>query len=212
MSSLRWKPGGSSVGSAGVIDAALLSSKGSIQSHLVGAIKELQVIYKDTTHSSTIGTDEDSTVFLNALEALFIHGLKDSQVGWSRKVKSSTSSKEPSFWTFVLIFSHKHTIERIDRLNQINSDPGRSRAWLRLALNDGLLGSYLKMIMADKVSGRRFYEKSAFMRDAESLDIITKYVTGIEIYQFDLALNSGLLNRWSKAPLIIAGLLDPTER
>ena len=206
------KPGGSSVGSAGVIDAALLSSKGSIHSHLVDAIKELQVIYKDTTHSSTIETDEDSTTFLNALEALFIHGLKDSQLGWSRKVKSSMRITEPSFWTFVLIFSHKDTIQRIDRLKQINSDVGRSRAWLRLALNDGLFGSYLKMMMADKVSGKRFYEKSAFMRDTESLDIITKYVTGIEIYQFDLALNSGLLNRWSKTPLIIAGLLESTER
>ena len=200
------------MGSAGVVDAALINSKTSIQSHLVNAIKELQVIYKDTNHSSTIGTDSDSTTLLNALEALFIHGLKDSLIGWSRKSKTSARGPEPNFWTYALIFSHKVTIERIDHLTQINSEVGRSRAWLRLALNDGLLGSYLKMMIADKVSCRRFYEKYALIRDPDSLDIIAKYVTGIEIYQFDLALNSGLLNRWPSAPLTIAGLLDSPER
>ena len=80
--------------SNGVIDGALLDSKSAIHSHLVDAIKELQVIYKDTTHSSTIGTDQDSTILLNALEALFVHGLKDSHAGWSIKSKSSLVSKE----------------------------------------------------------------------------------------------------------------------
>ena len=203
---------GSLVGSSGVIDGALLDSKAAIHSSVVDAIKELQVIYKDTTHSSTIGTDQDSTILLNALEALFIHGLKDYTTGWSRKSKSSLRGVEPNFWTYLLIFSHKDTIQRIDSLRQINSDVGRSRAWLRLALNDGLLGSYLKMMMTDKVSGRRFYEKCAFMRDVDSLDIISRYVTGIEIYRFDLAVNSGLLNRWPNAPLIIAGLVESSER
>ena len=210
--SLFRRTGGSAMGSAGVIDAALLHSKGVIQSHLVDAIKELQVTYADRTHSSTIGTDEDSTILLNALEALFIHGLKDSHVGWSRKARVSLRGPEPNFWTYVLIFSHKDTIERVDRLTQINSDVGRARAWLRLSLNDGLLGSYLKMMIVDKVSARRFYEKCAIMRDSDLLDVIAKYVRGIEIYQFELALNSGLLNRWSNAPLIIAGLVASSER
>ena len=206
------RTGGLSIGSAGVIDAELLHSKGVIQSHLVDAIKELQVTYTSRTHSSTIGTDEDSTILLNALEALFIHGLKDSHGGWSRRARGSIRGPEPNFWTYVLIFSHKDTIERIDRLTQINSDIGRARTWLRLALNDGLLCSYLKTMMMDKVSARRFYEKSAIMRDSDSLDVIIKYVSGIEIYQYDLALNSGLLNKWSNAPLVIAGLVASSER
>ena len=38
------------------------------------------------------------------------------------------------------------------------------------------------------------------------MDVFIRYLTGIEIYRFDLALNSGLLNRWSTGPLSLAGL------
>ena len=38
------------------------------------------------------------------------------------------------------------------------------------------------------------------------MDVFIRYLTGIEIYRFNLALNSGLLNRWSTGPLSLAGL------
>ena len=47
---------------------------------------------------------------------------------------------------------------------QVNTDVGRSRAWLRLALNDGLLLSYLSTMISDKVSLSVHYEKYAFLR------------------------------------------------
>jgi len=206
--SLFRKAGGSSTNYSEKTDSSLVNSKSVIRSALVDAIKELQVTYKDATHSSTIATNEDSTLLLNSLEALFIHGLKDSQAGWAKRVATSARASDPSFWTYVLIFSHKDTIKRIDNLKQIGSDVGRSRAWLRLALNDGLLSSYMNMMIVDKTSARRFYERSAILRDPECLDVIAKYITGIEIYKFDLALNSGLLNKWSKTPLTIAGLIQ----
>lgn len=71
---------------------------------------------------------------------------------------------EPSFWTFALVFSHKEVIGQIESLKQINTDVGRSRTWLRLALNDGLLLSYLSAMIADKVSLAVHYEKFAFLR------------------------------------------------
>lgn len=202
----------SSIEGAGTIDSQLLNSKNAIRSALIDAIKELQVRYKDTTHSSTIGTNEDSTILLNALEALLLHGLKENQATWTKRVSAVTRAMDPSFWTYALIFSHKDTIRRIDNLKQISSDVGRSRAWLRLALNDGFLSSYLNMMMVDKISAQRFYERGAILRDSECLDVIAKYITGIEIYKFDLALNSGLLNKWSKAPLTIAGLIQASDR
>ena len=101
---------GSSIEGAGTIDSQLLNSKNNIRSALIDAIKELQVRYKDTTHSSTIGTNEDSTILLNTLEALLIHGLKDNQSSWTKRVSAVTRAMDPSFWTFVLIFSHKDTI------------------------------------------------------------------------------------------------------
>lgn len=44
------------------------------------------------------------------------------------------------------------------------------------------------------------------MRDGDTMDVFIRYLTGIEIYRFNLALNSGLLNRWSTGPLSLAGL------
>lgn len=210
--SLFRKVGRSSTDSDVTSDSLYMNSKAVIHSTLIDAIKELQVTFRDATHSSAIGTNEDSTTLLNALEALFIHGLKDYQATWTKRVSTSTRAGDPSFWTYVLIFSHKDTIRRIDNLKQISSDVGRSRAWLRLALNDGFLSSYLNMMIVDKISAQRFYEKGAILRDSESLDIIAKYITGVEIYKFELALNSGLLNKWSKTPLIIAGLIQPSDR
>ena len=61
-------------------------------------------------------------------------------------------------------FSHKEVISQIESFSQINTDVGRSRTWLRAALNDGLLVSYLTTMMADKVSLAVHYEKFAFLR------------------------------------------------
>ena len=77
---------------------------------------------------------------------------------------SSPRMPEPSFWTFALVFSHKEVISQIEGLSQISSDVGRGRTWLRQALNDGLLVSYLAAMIADKVSLAVHYEKFAFLR------------------------------------------------
>ena len=34
-------------------------------------------------------------------------------------------------------------------------------------------------------------------------------VTGLEVFRFDLAVNSGLLNKWQPAALVLAGLIAP---
>ena len=36
-----------------------------------------------------------------------------------------------------------HVISAVEKYSQINSEVGRSRAWLRLALNDGLLVMFI---------------------------------------------------------------------
>ena len=38
------------------------------------------------------------------------------------------------------------------------------------------------------------------------MDVFIRYLRGVEIYSFDIAVNSGLLNRWATGPLVLAGL------
>ncbi|NXW67893.1 PKHM1 protein, partial [Hirundo rustica] len=46
----------------------------------------------------------------------------------------------------------------LEQLMFINTDVGRCRAWLRLALNDGLMECYLKLLLQDRA---RLHEKAS---------------------------------------------------
>ena len=76
-----------------------------------------------------------------------------------------------------MVFSHKETLAKIDSLRLVNQDVGRGRAWLRLALNEGLLSSYLSAMSRDKVTARRHYKREAVVRDTDTLDQMARQVT-----------------------------------
>ena len=97
----------------------------------------------------------------------------------SNKTGAGAGPKPPSpnFWTFVMVFSHKETLAKIDSLRLVNQDVGRGRAWLRLALNEGLLSSYLSAMSRDKVTARRHYKREAVVRDTDTLDQMARQVT-----------------------------------
>ena len=115
---------------------------------------------------------------------------------------------ETNFWLAAVTFSPKRAVETVGALKQIRGDVGKSRAWVRLALNDGEVVNYLSAMKGSKLLSE-FYEKDAFIRDPETMDVIIKYLLGIQVYKFDLALNSSILNRWQTPPLIMCGLWVP---
>ena len=141
--------------------------KNNILTSVTEAVSELQYQYRHC--GDPLASNDITTRLCTALEACFIHGLKETFLGrlqsrFSEGGVGSPRMPEPSFWTFALVFSHKEVISQIDSLSQISSDVGRGRAWLRIALNDGLLLSYLSTMVADKVSLAVHYEKFAFLR------------------------------------------------
>ena len=91
-------------------------------------------------------------------------------LGSANKTGGGGPKPSPNFWTFVMVFSHKETLAKIDSLRLVNQDVGRGRAWLRLALNEGLLSSYLSAMSRDKVTARRHYKRGAVVRDPDTLD------------------------------------------
>lgn len=196
----------------GVPHGARLKRK--LLSALQEAVSELQYDQR-SDHTTPIPSNELSGRLLNVLEALFVHGLKDTFLGrLSARFQDSSSASprlpDPSFWTFCLVFSHRAVIGQLEAQSQLASEVGRCRAWLRLALNDGLLASYLAAMAKDQVSLTVHYEKFAFLRDADMRDLLLTYLTGVECYTFSLSTNVSLLNRWQAGPLTLAGVWAPS--
>jgi len=182
--------------------------KRKLLSALQESVSELQ--YEQKSDRSTPVTSGDiSTRLVAVVEAIFVHGLKETFLGRLTSRLQDTASPrmpEPSFWTFCLVFSHRAVIGQVEGLGQVTTEVGRSRAWLRMALNDGLLGSYLAAMGKDQVSLSVHYEKFAFLRDQEMRDLLLTYLTGVEVYSFALSTNVSLLNRWQAGPLVLAGI------
>nr|CAD7409720.1 unnamed protein product [Timema cristinae] len=100
----------------------------------------------------------------------------------------------------------------VNSLNLVTTDVGRCRAWLRLALNDCLLSSYLGAMRRENSALKSYYQRSAFVCDTELLDVVQRLVEGIECCLFSFTSNSSLLNTWTNSPLLLAGLWMPPMR
>ncbi|NWR60287.1 PKHM1 protein, partial [Bucorvus abyssinicus] len=55
----------------------------------------------------------------------------------------------------------------LEQLIFINTDVGRCRAWLRLALNDGLVECYLKLLLRERSRLPEYYQATALLLDTE---------------------------------------------
>ncbi|TRY62922.1 hypothetical protein TCAL_05139 [Tigriopus californicus] len=194
----------------------LLRAKRTIKRQLIDAIKDLQVDHPvgGRAQRVVIGNKEDASRLCHALEALLLHGLKrQSFFGKLNQVllgpKMGKKLPETHFWHFILIFSHQSTLATLNGLKLIKTDIGRCRAWVRHALNEGLLQGYLQSMQKDKVTCAKHYENTAFVRDPECFELATRYLLGLECYKFELATNSSLLNNWQTPSLVMAGLWIP---
>lgn len=176
----------------------------------------------------------DCTASLCAcLEAIFLHGLKDAFVWQTSAVLASTAAPhdrrpEPNFWPPLLVYTHRNTIADILRCGQLHTDIGRCRAWIRVALNDGLLGAHFASMRTNRPQHtlRPYYRAEAFVRDADRMSVAERLVlaAGAVLLQQQqqqqsdagdggaLAVNTSLLDRWPDRPLQLAGLYAPAQR
>ncbi|KAG1679355.1 Pleckstrin y domain-containing family M member 3 [Nymphon striatum] len=113
------------------------------------------------------------------------------------------------FWKVLTLFSHRDVICQLEHLTQINSDVGRCRAWLRMAINDGLLDCYISTIRKDKKALKNFYKPYAYLLDSEHPHVLLSLIQSLGIFSFKLSYNSRLLNKWVPIPLILCGLWAP---
>ncbi|XP_059725612.1 pleckstrin homology domain-containing family M member 1 isoform X1 [Haemorhous mexicanus] len=186
-----------------------------IKKQLVNAIKALQ---KQYVSSDAVVTSDDSNanVLCSALEAVFVHGLKAKHIkaesgGKGKKSGGRGPLPQPVFWGLLKSIMHRNIVSELEQLMFINTDVGRCRAWLRLALNDGLMECYLKLLLQDRARLHEYYQAPAVLLDAEECEFLLCYLQGLSSLTFKLSYKSAVLNEWTITPLSLSGLCPVSE-
>lgn len=180
----------------------------SLQKQLNTSVVEMQSA-PGVAEEKPVGNCEEAMSLCSVLEAIFLHGLKNSLLNRVTEVLSGPdfdAMPQPSFWGPLLVFSHRQIIDQIQALTQVTTEVGYCRAWIRLALNEGLLASYLCSIRRDNSALKPYYDRSAFIRDTDLVEVTQRSIESLEYIRFELACNTSLLNFWSSTPLLLAGI------
>ncbi|XP_032934746.1 pleckstrin homology domain-containing family M member 1 isoform X2 [Catharus ustulatus] len=186
-----------------------------IKKQLVNAIKALQ---KQYVSSDTVVTSDDgnANTLCSTLEAVFVHGLKAKHIkaetgGKGKKSGSRGPLPQPVFWGLLKSITHRNIVSELEQLMFINTDVGRCRAWLRLALNDSLMECYLKLLLRDRTRLHEYYQAPALLLDTEECEFLLCYLQGLSSLTFELSYKSAVLNEWTITPLSLSGLCPVSE-
>ncbi|XP_057570000.1 pleckstrin homology domain-containing family M member 1-like isoform X2 [Hippopotamus amphibius kiboko] len=131
-----------------------------------------------------------------------------------RERKKSAHQKplpQPVFWPLLKAITRKHIISELEHLIFVSTDVGRCRAWLRLALNDGLMECYLKLLLQEQARLCEYYQPTALLRDAEESEFLLSFLQGLTSLSFELSYKSAILNEWTLTPLALSGLCPLLE-
>ncbi|XP_059762844.1 pleckstrin homology domain-containing family M member 1 isoform X2 [Balaenoptera ricei] len=186
-----------------------------IKKKLVGSVKALQKQYVSLDTAVT-SEDGDANSMCSALEAVFIHGLHTKHIraeagGKRKKSAHQKPLPQPVFWPLLKAVTHKHIISELEHLIFVSTDVGRCRAWLRLALNDGLMECYLKLLLQEQARLCEYYQPTALLRDAEEGEFLLSFLQGLTSLSFELSYKSAILNEWTLTPLALSGLCPLSE-
>ncbi|XP_060704911.1 pleckstrin homology domain-containing family M member 1 [Hemiscyllium ocellatum] len=183
-----------------------------IKKKLASSLKCLQKRYVNSDDVVT-SDDSDANVLCSVLESVFVHGLKSKYVktDGGKRGRNRVPLPEPVFWTLLKTVTHRNVVTELEHLNFINTDIGRCRAWVRLALNEGLMECYLVSLFREKDNLCDFYHPVALLLDSEDSEVLLSYLQGLSSLSFALSYKSAVLNEWTTTPLALAGLCPASE-
>ncbi|XP_068440042.1 pleckstrin homology domain-containing family M member 1 [Clinocottus analis] len=180
-----------------------------IKEKLAQSLKALQKRYV-TSDAVVTSDDADANLLCCALEAIFIHGLKSKHIrveAGSRSRKGDRGSlPQPFFWNLLKTVTHRDVVKELEKISFVKTDVGCCRAWLRLALNHGLLECYLASLFREGSKLRAHYQPSALLLNTEEREVLLSYLQGLASLAFNLSYKSAVLNEWTTTPLALAGL------
>uniref|UniRef100_A0A1I8MSZ2 RUN domain-containing protein n=1 Tax=Musca domestica TaxID=7370 RepID=A0A1I8MSZ2_MUSDO len=201
---------------SGVSSKREIAVKEAILEALQENVKEIEYDVQDKGEGTIIELCESSNNLVTTIEAVFLHGLKDSFLWQTLSIINGVEGErrpEPSFYSPIMVFLHKEVIEQISSLTQVTSEVGMCRAWIRLSLNDGLLSSYLNNMGKNSSSLSPYYKKYALIKDTSRLERAIHLIDNVEsLAQFKLPYNTSLMNQWPDQALQLSGLWTPTMK
>lgn len=106
-----------------------------------------------------------------------------------KPAKAFCINEKTTFWLCVSHILSQHERDRYNSLRNVKSNWGRSRAWLRSALNERSLERYLQSLIFDEILLAQYYEDFAFLRDQEKSYILPTAAAGMHQITV-LAINS----------------------
>ncbi|XP_028990467.1 pleckstrin homology domain-containing family M member 1 [Betta splendens] len=190
-----------------------------IKEQFAQSLKALQKRYV-TSDAVVTSEDSDANLLCCALEAVFIHGIKSKYIRSEARNRSRKGDRgplpQPFFWSLLKTVTHRDVITELEKISFVGTDVGRCRAWLRLALNHGLLECYLASLFREGSKLQAHYQPSALLLNAEEREVLLTYLQGLASLTFNLSYKSSVLNEWTTTPLALAGLcplsqLDPVD-
>lgn len=184
-----------------------------IKDKLVQSLKALQKRYV-TSDAVVTSEDADANLLCSALEAIFIHGIRGKFIRAENGTKGRRKEKglpQPAFWSLLKTVTHRDVITELEKLNFVKTEVGRCRAWLRLALNHGLLECYLLSLFREESKLQAHYQPSALLLNPEEREVLLSYLQGLSSLTFDLSYKSAVLKEWTTTPLALAGLCPMSQ-
>ncbi|XP_068161473.1 pleckstrin homology domain-containing family M member 1 [Antennarius striatus] len=185
-----------------------------IKDKLAQSLKALQKRYV-TSDTVVTSEDGDANLLCCALEAIFIHGIKTkyirSEAGSRRRKGNRGHFPQPFFWSLLKTVTHRDVVTELEKISFLTTDVGRCRAWLRLALNHGLLECYLASLFREDSKLRAYYQPTALLLNTEEREVLFSYLQGLASLTFNLSYKSAVLNEWTTTPLALAGLCPAVQ-
>ncbi|CAH1273223.1 PLEKHM1 [Branchiostoma lanceolatum] len=180
---------------------------------LLDGVKQCQIRFGGRTE---LATDSDSRVvcLLNQFETVLQHGMKRAkglaaikQVTQQVTGINMKGETEPVFWQCMREHLNKHELQRYLMLQQVTTDAGRGRAWLRSALNEHSLERYLHSLLGNTNLLRQHYDDWAFVLDDERSSMLPNMAAGLGSILFAINIDKAELNTVKQAST--ASLLEP---
>lgn len=185
---------------------------------LLDAVKQCQIRFGGRKE---IASDSDSRVICLCaqFEVVLQHGLRKSRglalTAAAIKHAAGFSSKteaELTFWFYVKEHLNHHELQRFYSLQNITSEQGRGRAWLRCALNEHSLERYLHMLLADRARLSAFYEDWAFVLDEERASMLPTMAAGLNSILFAINIDNTDLNGQVRGGSSVSDLLKESTQ
>ncbi|KAK5851157.1 hypothetical protein PBY51_001973 [Eleginops maclovinus] len=185
-----------------------------IKDKLAKSLKALQKRYV-TSDAVVTSENSDANLLCCALEAIFIHGIKSkyvrSEAGGRSRKGDRCPLPQPFFWSLLKTVTHRDVVTELEKISFVGTEVGRCRAWLRLALNHGLLECYLVSLFREGSKLRTYYQPSALLLNTEEREVLLSYLQGLASLTFNLSYKSAVLNEWTTTPLALAGLCPMSQ-